>query len=279
MVTSGSWVQAQATVPGEQRRAVAVKRYLRPVEPATVLAVLVGRPVEHVDASGRLVRTAFRKHVVEGSVLVGTTNLAGDEQADLRVHGGPDKAVLVYSADHADAWRDVDERLVVPGAFGENLHVSGLDESTVCIGDRWSAGSALFEVSQPRQPCWKANDRWGRDDLVDAMERTGRTGWYLRVVETGAICAGDRWTLEERAHANWSVAAASDLMHHRRSDAGGARSLASIPSLSGSWVRTLVARAERLDAGPPTASDDATTPEEAGAPEDTTARRQGPTAG
>lgn len=238
------------------------------MEDPLILAVLVGRPVEHVDASGRLVRTAFRKHVVDGPVAVGTTNLTGDEQADLRVHGGPDKAVLVYSADHAEQWRRFDERLVVTGAFGENLHVAGLDESTVCIGDRWRVGSACFEVSQPRQPCWKANDRWGRDDLVDEMERTGHTGWYLRVIGPGEVRAGDRWTLEERPQPRWTVAAANELMHHRRDDAEGARSLSGVPSLGRSWIRTLSARAERLGTG------SSPTPAE-----DPTLRRRGPAPG
>lgn len=231
-----------------------------------IVAVLVGRPAEHVDPSGRRVRTAFRKQVVEGAVAVGPTNLDGDEQADLRVHGGVDKAVLVYSADHAPAWRSFDERLVVPGAFGENLHVAGLTEADVCIGDRWTAGSAIFEVSQPRQPCWKANDRWGSDDLVDEMERTGRTGWYLRVLGTGAVRAGDPLTLEERPHPEWSVARANELMHHRRDDAAGARSLAGVPQLSRSWRATLTARADRTD-------DDGS-----GRGEDLTLRRKGPAA-
>jgi len=235
------------------------------VEHPFVVTVLVGRPVEHVDPDGRLVRTAFRKEPVDGPVEVGATNLAGDEQADLRVHGGPHKAVLVYSADHGPAWRDFDARMDAPGAFGENLHVTGLTEADVCIGDRWRVGSAVFEVSQPRQPCWKANDRWGRDDVVDEMERTGRTGWYHRVIETGSLGAGDRCELLERPHPEWTVAEANDLMHHRRDDEAGARALAAVPALAPSWVRTLTARADRAEAGEPAVE-----------PGELTGRRDGP---
>lgn len=235
------------------------------VEHPFVVTVLVGRPAEHVDPDGRLVRTAFRKSPIDGPVEVRITNLAGDEQADLRVHGGPHKAVLVYSADHGPVWRAFDERMDAPGAFGENLHVTGLSEADVCIGDRWRVGSAVFEVSQPRQPCWKANDRWGRDDVVDEMERTGRTGWYMRVLDTGRLRAGDRFELLERTHPDWTVAEANDLMHHRRDDAEGARSLASVPALAPSWVKTLTARAERSEAGRPTVTAD-----------ELAARREGP---
>ena len=228
------------------------------------LAVLVGGPVEYVDADGRVVCTAFRKQVVDGPVAVGPTNLDGDEQGDLRVHGGPHKAVLAYSAEHSQAWRAIDPELGEPGAFGENLHVSGLTEADVCIGDRWAVGSALFEVSQPRQPCWKVEHRWGRDGLVAFMEETGRTGWYLRVVTPGVVAAGDTWTLEVRPNPRWSVATANDVMHHRRDDLDAAASLASLDALAPSWHRTLTKRAERLADG---LADDV----------DLNARRVGPT--
>lgn len=227
-----------------------------------MLAVLVGRPSEHTAPSGRLVRTAFRKHVVDGPVEVATTNLAGDEQADLRVHGGPDKAVLAYSAEHAAAWSEVAPELSAPGAFGENLHVSGLTEDDVCIGDRWSVGSAVLEVSQPRQPCWKVNDRWQRADLVERIETTGWAGWYLRVVQEGAVAAGDIWELLDRPNPGSTIAEALDVMHHRRDDLAAARALHDLPELAESWRRSLAKRVDRLVAGAP---DD----------EDASARRNG----
>ncbi|MBS1837048.1 MAG: MOSC domain-containing protein [Actinobacteria bacterium] len=213
------------------------------------MAILVGRPSTHTAPSGRVVTTAFRKHVVDGPLHVGSTNVEGDEQADLRNHGGPDKAVLACSADHGEFWRELDPVLAEPGAFGENLHVGGLAEAEVCIGDRWRVGTVELQVSQPRRPCWKVEDRWRREGLVDLMERTGRTGWYLRVLQTGVLEAGDVWHLLERPNPVWTVAAANEVVHHRRDDRGAAAALAELPELSASWRRTLRARVDRLDLG------------------------------
>lgn len=236
-----------------ERTAATVTVGSTPVEddgagPLTV-AVLVGRPRTHVTASGRTVTTAFRKEPAEGPVAVGTTNLDGDEQADRRVHGGPDKAVLVCSADHAEGWRLVDRRLGAPGAFGENLHVRHLAEPDVCIGDRWRIGTVEVQVSQPRRPCWKVEDRWGVEGLVELMEETDRTGWYLRVIRTGRLRAGDRWHLLARPNADWSVAEANDVALRRRDDLDAAIALRALPELSSSWRRTLDTRIERLRVG------------------------------
>lgn len=218
--------------------------------PRTV-AVLVGRPTTHTSPRGREVRTAIRKHVVDGPVTVRATNIDGDEQADLRVHGGIDKAVLAYSADHAASWSELDPALAVPGAFGENLHVAGLTEADVCLGDRWSVGTAVFEVSQPRQPCWKLDDRWGRDDLVQRIEASGRSGWYLRVVAEGVLRAGDRWELIDQPHPGWSVARAHRVMHHMGDDIDASRELDAVAELAGSWHRSLQSRVQRLLDGTP----------------------------
>ncbi len=214
-------------------------------QPRTV-AVLVGRPATHTSVRGNEVRTAFRKTVVDGPVALRWTNIDGDEQADLRVHGGVDKAVLAYSADHAASWSDLDVRLGAPGAFGENLHVAGLTEAAVCIGDRWSVGTSVLEVSQPRQPCWKLNDRWARDDLVERIEADGRSGWYLRVLQEGVLCAEDRWELIERPHPDWSVARAHVVMHHLVGDLDAARELDAVAELADSWHRSLGRRVQQL---------------------------------
>jgi len=213
------------------------------------MAVLVGRPVSHLSSSGREVRTAFRKQAVDGPVQLGMTNLEGDEQADLRHHGGPDKAVLACSADHAQAWRRIAPELADPGAFGENVHVAGLAEADVCIGDRWRIGTAELEISQPRRPCWKVEDRWGRQGLVELMETTSRTGWYFRVLSTGTVQAGDRWELLDRPNPSWSIERANDVVHHRRDDLDSAVELAAMPELSASWRQTFIERVDRLRAG------------------------------
>jgi MOSC domain-containing protein YiiM len=212
----------------------------------TVLGLQVGRPAEHVTSTGREYATAFWKAPVHEPRWLARTQLEGDEQADLRVHGGADKALLAYAAAHYPGWAahlGLDE--LAHGAFGENITVADLVEAQVCIGDVWLLGAAVVQVTQPRQPCWKLNARWDRDDLVAEVERTGRSGWYVRVLTEGLVAPGVSLELLERPHPDWTIERANDLMHHRRHDAALAAELAAVPPLSDSWRRTLSARAAR----------------------------------
>ncbi len=188
--------------------------------------------------------TATYKYPIKGPVLVGTLGLNGDEVADHKNHGGLDKAVLAYSAGHYPRWRqETQNRDWTGGGMGENLTIIGLDESNVCVGDTWRIGAqVVVQVSQPRQPCWKQAKRWGIKDLVVRILDTGRTGWYLRVLSEGAISPGDELTLVARPHPDWTVARANQVMHFDRTDPDLARSLASLPELSGSWRRDLARR-------------------------------------
>ena len=180
-------------------------------------------------------------------MFVGTTNIAGDGQADLKNHGGIDKAVLAYSADHYPKWRNELGMPDMPyGAFGENLTIAGWSEESVCIGDILRIGTATFEVSQPRQPCWKLARRWRMHELTGLVVCNGRTGWYLRVLRTGAMQARMPVELIERPNAAWSVARANEIMNHRKADPGLALELANVPRLSDSWVEELRKRAELL---------------------------------
>jgi MOSC domain-containing protein YiiM len=191
--------------------------------------------------------TGFFKTPIEGSVFVGRTNLVGDGQADLKNHGGVDKAVLAYSAEHYPKWR---EDLHIPdlpfGAFGENLTIVGLTEESVCIGDIVRIGEVIFEVSQPRQPCWKLARRWRRHELTGLVVRNGRSGWYLRVLEEGWIAAKTPIELIERPNPAWTIARANQILHHRRTDLALTLELAEVPRLADSWVDELRERAERL---------------------------------
>lgn len=181
---------------------------------ARVRSVLIGR----VQALGPTV-SGIAKRPVSGPVRVERLGLAGDQQADLRVHGGEDKAVLCYAWSHYDHWRSVfpgQPLLDAPGAFGENLSVEGLDERAVCIGDRWRIGSALFSVTQGRQPCFKLNLRFGVPDMAARVQASGRAGWYLRVLEPGwRIEAGDACELIERPHPAHSVASLLAMIRDR----------------------------------------------------------------
>jgi len=188
--------------------------------------------------------TATYKYQIEGPVFVGTLGLNGDEVADHKNHGGPDKAVLAYSAAHYPHWRQETRNSDwTGGAMGENLTIAGLDESNVCVGDAWQIGPhVVVQVSQPRQPCWKQAKRWGIQDLVVQILETGRTGWYLRVLTEGAISPGDELTLIARPHPDWTIARANQVMHFDKTNPDLARALAALPELSASWQRDLARR-------------------------------------
>jgi MOSC domain-containing protein YiiM len=189
-----------------------------------------------VDPLDQRWTTGFFKETVSGATDVSWLGLNGDAQADLRFHGGRDKAVLAYSADHLPDWRrDPDFESMSGGAFGENLTVTGCAERDVCIGDRWRLGTTLLEVTQPRQPCWKLGRRWRRPDLTKKVAVSGRTGWYLRVIEPGSLEAGQTITVVERPHPQWTIAEANRLMYRKGADADELRALIALPQLSRAW--------------------------------------------
>jgi MOSC domain-containing protein YiiM len=168
--------------------------------PARVVSVQVG-PIAPLGP--KAVPSAFIKRPVAGPVEVRALGLAGDAQADLRVHGGPDKAVYAYAEAHYPAWAaDFPEHAgrLDPGAFGENLTVAGLDESQICVGDIHAIGTARLQVCQPRQPCFKFALRFQDNRMPKAMVRNGRAGWYYRVLTPGVMAAGDPVRHVERPH-------------------------------------------------------------------------------
>jgi len=165
------------------------------VEAPSVVSVNVGRP-RVVEWFGREVETAIFKDPVDGPILAADVNLAGDDQADRRVHGGPDKAIYAYALEDYDWWAQQLGRPLAPGTFGENLTVRGIDVNRSAIGDRWRVGGAVLEVSQPRQPCFKLGIRMGDAGFKEQFEDARRPGTYLRIVEPGEIEAGDAIAVE-----------------------------------------------------------------------------------
>jgi MOSC domain-containing protein YiiM len=218
---------------------------------ARLVSICIGRPqtLDKVDPW----TTAFFKTPVEGPVRLRSTNLEGDEQADRRVHGGVDKAVCVYSADHYPAWRhELGRADIGYGGFGENFTVTGQSDDDVCIGDRFRIGAAVVEVSQPRGPCWKLARRWNRPGLPQRVVETGRSGWYFRVLEEGDVEAGNAVLLLERPHERWTIRRVNAITYAalgaRPSEEAAA--LASCPALAASWRRSVAKRmmlAERTD--------------------------------
>lgn len=136
--------------------------------------------------------TAIFKEPVPGRILVRTLNLDGDRQADLAVHGGTDKAVYVYPSEHYDYWRrELSDRVLPSGSFGENFTTTGLLEDAVHIGDRFRIGSAELIVTQPRLPCYKLGIKFGHAEMVKRFANSRRTGFYLAVRMEGEVGAGD----------------------------------------------------------------------------------------
>lgn len=186
------------------------------------------------------------KDPVSGPVWLSYGGLRGDGQADRKHHGGPDKAVCAYCAEHYQYWRTQPRLGAIGfGGFGENLSLGGADETGLCIGDRFELGEAVVEVSQPRQPCWKLARRWGIPELKEHVERKGYTGFYFRVIRHGWVKAGDSGVLLERPWPQWTLAECNSIMHHRPEDHAAALRLSECPPLSGSWKDNLFERARQ----------------------------------
>ena len=197
-------------------------------------AVLTGKKVPFTRAGSV---SAIAKTPVPGPQRVTRLGIADDEQGDLRVHGGPDKAIHHYPRDHYRAWNadiGLHPLLEQPGAFGENITTTGMLEHTVCLGDRYRMGTALVEVSQSRQPCWKLSDRFAIPDMARRVQDTGRTGWYYRVIKEGYVQQGDTLVLADRPHAAWPLSRLINLLYQRAIDPGVLHDVLALP-LVPSW--------------------------------------------
>jgi MOSC domain-containing protein YiiM len=201
----------------------------------TIEAVCAGtaRPFNGAETS------AIQKRPQEGIVSIHAEGLAPDEQADRRVHGGPEMALHLYPLDHHGWWRgEIGDSplLAEPGCFGSNLAVRGITEDMVHIGDRFRLGpqdtGALIEVSQPRQPCWKIEHRFGHKGMVAAIIRTGRAGWYFRVIEPGEVQAGDPLERVAIGAADWSIARVFQALVAGKATRDELAQLADLPALT-----------------------------------------------
>ncbi len=196
-----------------------------------IVSVNVGEPRD-VPWRGELVSTSIFKEPVAGRVRVAGLNLDGDRQADLSVHGGPDKAVYAYPVEHYPAWERELGRPLAWGAFGENLTVAGLPlEDQLCIGDRLQAGSTEFLVVQPRLPCFKLGIRFGDPGMLRRFLVSGRTGYYLRVLSEGDVGAGDQIELVGRHPEGLPVSEITRLLTRNRHDAAMLRRAVGVDAL------------------------------------------------
>lgn len=207
-----------------------------------VLSVQAGR-VAPLGPAG--VPSAFVKSAVTGAMRVEALGLVGDEQADLTVHGGPEKAVYAYAAAHYATWSaeyPQHAARFVPGGLGENLTIAGLDESDLCIGDVHAIGSVRLQVCQPRQPCFKFALRFGDKHLPKAMVRNGRSGWYYRVLEPGWLVAGDAVKIVERPNPAFGFNRLLALMYAAEATRSELEAMAQMQGLASEWREAAKAR-------------------------------------
>ena len=196
-----------------------------------IVSVNVGTP-KIIQRDGHEILTGIFKSPVDGRVAVRTLNLDGDKQADLKVHGGVYKAVYAYPAEHYPFWGSIYPELELRwGSFGENLTTLGMNESSVCVGDQFRAGTAILQVTQPRRPCFKLAAKFDDDEIIDTFSTSGRSGVYFSVVREGELQAGDEMELVHRDAERFSI---TDVLQ-----------LYSRPS------REIVERALRVEALPP----------------------------
>lgn len=181
------------------------------------------------------------RHPALGPVRAGTLGLTGDAVGDTKVHGGPDKAIHLYPHDHYAAWAaehpEMIPALTLPGAFGENFSVSGITEADVCLGDVVAVGGALLQLAQARQPCWKLGVRFALPVLPRLLQKTGRTGWYYRVLEEGDVRAGDALRLIERPNPAWTLARTLRTLYVDTLDRDALGELAELPGASAGLKR------------------------------------------
>ena len=200
-----------------------------------LLSINVGLPQE-IPWQGKVVRTSIFKSPVSGNVRVSKLNLAGDQQSDLSVHGGIHKAVYAYPSEHYEFWRkeipDADLRW---GVFGENLTTQGVLEDELRIGDRLRIGSAEFLITQPRMPCFKLGIRFGRPDMVKRFLRSGRSGFYLAVLEEGQIAAGNSIQVLTRDEHGVTVADIVNLYQADATNQDLLRRASDLPALPPDW--------------------------------------------
>jgi MOSC domain-containing protein YiiM len=204
-----------------------------------IVSVNVGMPRE-VLSNGVRVMTGIFKEPVDGPVMISALNLAGDKQADLRVHGGVEKAVYAYPAEHYDYWRhELPGTTLSWGMFGENLTTEGLREEALCIGDRLRVGSAILTVTQPRTPCYKLAIRFERTDMIKRFLRSGRSGFYFSVAEPGEVSRGSRIEILSRDPRAVTVADIARLYLGQTHDAELRQRAISVDALPANWKAAL----------------------------------------
>jgi len=210
------------------------------------VSLFIGQ-VQALPVSGR--PTAMYKTQVHGPIELRVEGFAGDQHADLRVHGGPEKAVHLYPSTHYAklAAQFVDAvPLLVPGSMGENIATAELDEHDVRLGDVWQLGTALIQVCQPRNPCWKIDERFGCDGMALFIDQHLLTGWYWRVLQTGTVKPNDSLVLHEAASQTPSLHQAMTLWREHRPNLDALSQLAETHGIAKAWQGKIKQRVSYL---------------------------------
>lgn len=209
------------------------------MEEMTIESLNIGMPKKEIF-HGKEVNTGICKNPVPGPLNLKRNGFDGNGVADLKHHGGYDKAVCVYSTDHYSYWEEVLGIKLPLAAFGENLSVSNLTEDDICIGDIFEAGTAIMQVSQPRQPCRTLAARYGRSDFVKMVVDSGRTGFYFKVLREGKVKKQDRLVFMEKDSNKITVSFANHILHHDKKNHRGIEKVLAVPALSESWQQSFL---------------------------------------
>ena len=210
------------------------------IAPGKIIALHTGRSerLPHAGRGGAGLMTAYRKTPVAGPVRVEALGIANDVQVNRRYHGGPEKAVYGYPVSGYAAWRaefaTIADRFI-PGAMGENLVVEGQDEASLCIGDIIRCGTATLQIAQIREPCGTFAAVIGTTRVVKAMIKSGRCGWYYRVLDAGMMAAGDNHDVIDRPNPEWNVARLAAFAAGRSGTIAALTELATLPGLTPAW--------------------------------------------
>jgi MOSC domain-containing protein YiiM len=222
-------------------RAPTAKTPSSPVQAPRVVGVQIGRPREYRFGT-RTVTSAIDKLPQRGAVRIGHEGIEGDTQVDRRYHGGVERALCAYVAEHLAEWSRELGRLLAPGSFGENLTIEGWDERTVHIGDRFRFGSALLEVTQPREPCSNLAGKLEAPSIIRRIQENGWTGWYSRVLEPGEAAEGLPFVREREDPARITLAEAYRLRLDKGARRDELQRLLDVAGLSSGWRLSLTKR-------------------------------------
>lgn len=211
---------------------------------AKILGLFTGEPEDRWEGKEP---SAIRKVLTDGALRVISTGIIGDRQADRSVHGGPEKALHIYPSEHYTHWREAFPDLsgiFRPGGFGENISSEGFTEADLCVGDVLAAGSVRLQVAQGRQPCWKLNMHTGNPAQAAAFQKTGRTGWYFRVLQEGTFQAGDNLDLIDRPCPDWNLREVILARFNPRLDPAVAKALSELQELAEPWRVSFAKKAD-----------------------------------